>query len=453
MCEAEAADWNIAQTYFMVSKLSSAEVLNFLIIVSLILISSRVLGEFFRKLKQPAVIGEILAGILLGPSLLGTYSPQLFHSIFLSESRSFAAFDGLSNVGIIMLMFVAGLEVDIKQIRSQFKQAASISIMGLLIPFSIGFGMVWFFHDFLFAQPTHDKYIPAMFFGTALSITALSVIAKILMDLNILRSKIGNLVLTAAMIDDFLGWILFSIIMQLLNVHGEKSSFATIGYILLFVLFLMTLGRWIVDKLLMLTDRYLTPPGGLLTVSISLCFLGAVFTEYMGIRGIFGAFLMGIAVGDSKYFSDRIQHILHQFITNIIAPLFFASIGLRINFVTSFNAGIVLFILIASCIAKLLGAGVGARMSGMTKDESLAVAFGMNARGSIAIVLGLSALQAKIIDEQLFVGILVMTVASIIMAGPFMKFYLNRHKSSIEASNEDLQMKVTSLIQADTKAI
>jgi len=409
----------------MVSKLSSAEVLNFLIIVSIILISSRLLGEVFRKFKQPVVVGEILAGIIIGPSLLGSLFPDLFKQAFMSQPRAYGAFDGLANMGVIMLMFVAGSEVDLRQIRKQGKQAASISLFGLLFPFALGFFCIWYFHDYIFSVPATDRLIPSLFFGTALSITALSVIVKVLMDLNIIRTKIGGLVLTAAMIDDFLGWILFSIIIQMMNAKSD-ASFSSIILVLLFVGFMMTIGRWLVDKILAFSAKYLAAPNGVITVAICLCMLGAVLTEYLGIRGIFGAFLMGVAVGDSKHFNHHIQNVIQQFIVNILAPLFFASVGLRVNFVTNFDLSVVLIILGISCIAKLVGAGVGSRISGLNRNESLSIAFGMNARGSQEIVLGMLALQAKIIDERIFVGLVVMTMVTILIAGPLMKYYLEK---------------------------
>jgi Kef-type K+ transport system membrane component KefB len=436
----------------MVSKLSSDEVLSFLIIVSMILITARVLGEIFRKFKQPAVIGEILAGIILGPSLLGTVSPHLFESIFTAQKGvPFKAFDGLANIGIILLMFIAGFEVDLRMIRKQGKQAASISLMGLIFPFALGFGTIWFFYDKVFSAPAGTSLvIPAMFFGTALSITALSVIAKILLDLNILRTKIGNLVLTAAMIDDFMGWILFSIIMQMMKPGGESAVWS-VSMVLIYTVFILTIGRWLVDKILLIADKFLSA-GGLITVAVCLCLLSAVYTEYLGVRGIFGAFLMGVAIGDSKFFPERLQNILHQFVINIIAPLFFASIGLRVNFVTNFNIEIVAIILFIACFAKIIGAGIGSRMSGLSKNESYAVAFGMNSRGSQEIVLGTLALQAKIIDEPIFVGLVVMTVVTILIAGPLMKYYLGKHDHSIKMSNAEphvtivTQQEITSTV-------
>jgi Kef-type K+ transport system membrane component KefB len=208
--------------------------------------------------------------------------------------------------------------------------------------------------------------------------------------------------------------------------------------ILAFVVFMLTIGRWLVDKILAFAVKYLSVPSGVLTVAVCLCMLGAVVTEYLGIRGIFGAFLMGVAVGDSKHFNHHIQNVFHQFIVNIIAPLFFASVGLRVNFVTNFDLSVVLIILSIACIAKIVGAGLGSRMGGLNKNESLAIAFGMNARGSQEIVLGMIALQAGIINEKIFVGLVVMTMVTILFAGPLMKFYLEKDiKEKQPAAEED----------------
>ncbi len=433
----------------MVSKLSSSEVLHFLIIVSVVLIIARVLGELCRKFKQPVVVGEILAGIIIGPSLLGSAFPDLFKSVFVSEARSYGAFDGLANLGVILLMFVAGIEVDLKQIRQQGKQAASISIMGIAFPFALGFAAVWFFHDSIFpVTASQDRLIPSLFFGTALSITALSVIVKVLLDLDIIKTKVGGLIITAAMVDDFLGWILFSIIIKMMDTTKSDGSTTSIVVVLAFALFMVTAGRWLIDKLLFLTKKYFSGAGSIITVSCCLCFLGAVFTEYLGIRGVFGAFLMGIAVGDSKHFSDSTQNVLQQFVVYIIAPLFFASVGLRVNFVTNFDLTIVSIILGIACVAKLVGAWLGARMSGIKKNESLAIAFGMNARGSQEIVLGTVALQAKIIDEKIFVGLVIMTMVTILAAGPLMKLFLEKHIE--EESLAENEIPVTTKVMSES---
>lgn len=431
----------------MVSKLSSTEVLHFLIMVSMVLIIARVLGELCRKLKQPVVVGEILAGIIIGPSLLGSVFPNLFSTIFINDARAFGAFDGLANIGVIMLMFVAGIEVDLKQIRKQGKQAASISIMGILFPFALGFAAIWFFHDYIFPPSPDGRLIPSLFFGTALSITALSVIVKVLFDLDIIKTKVGGLVITAAMVDDFLGWVLFSIIIKMIDKNKSDGSLSSVLVVLGFALFMVTIGRWLIDKILFLTSKYFPGSGTLITVSCALCFLGAVFTEYLGIRGVFGAFLMGIAVGDSKYFTTATENVLQQFVIYIIAPLFFASVGLRVNFVTNFNLSIVALIVGIACIAKVIGAGLGARMSGIQKNESLAIAFGMNARGSQEIVLGSVALSAKIIDEKIFVGLVIMTILTILIAGPLMKLFLNKqNKKEAIINDEPISIANTILI-------
>jgi len=414
----------------MVSKLNTAEVLHFLLILSVMLIAARVLGELCRKLKQPSIIGEILAGILIGPSVLGSLFPNLFNNLFISEPRAYGAFDGIANVGIILLMFIAGFEVDLKQIRANGKQALSISLMGILFPFAVGFIAVWLFYDRVFTAEADNQLVTALFFGTALSITALSVITKILIDLNLLKTKIGNLVVTSAMIDDFLGWILFSFIISMMHTGKEEGSFNAIIMVLIYVVFMITAGRWLVNKLLQVAHKHLKI-GRVITLAICLCLFSGIVTEYLGIRAVFGAFLMGVAIGDSVYFTERHKLILHQFTVNIIAPLFFASIGLRLDFMTNFNLEVVSIIVAVACIAKLVGAGLGCFMSGMSRNESFAIAFGMNARGAQEIVLGMLGVQAKLISEEVFVGLVVMTVVTVVISGPGMRYFFVKEQQKL----------------------
>jgi len=161
-----------------------------------------------------------------------------------------------------------------------------------------------------------------------------------------------------------------------------------------------------------------------LALSLSLAFLGAAFTEKIGIHAIFGAFIVGIAIGDSVHFTEKARDIIHQFITNIFAPLFFVSIGFKVNFIANFDLSLVVIITFLAVFTKLLGVGLGALWGGLTLRESLAVGFGMNARGAMEIVLGLLALQAGVITAPLFVALVIMAVVTSIMAGPMLQYFL-----------------------------
>jgi Kef-type K+ transport system membrane component KefB len=266
--------------------------------------------------------------------------------------------------------------------------------------------------------------------GTALSITALGVMAKILIDIDLIKTRFGNLMMTAAMIDDIIGWMLFSVVIAIANLKSE-SHFNAITVLLIvigFTGFLMTIGRKIIDPLFKFANSKLSKPGAELSLAMILCLLGGIFTEWIGIKAIFGAFLMGIAIGNSPYFSEKAKDTLHDIVTYVFSPLFFVSIGLKVNFVSNFDWVIVLFVLAISIFGKVLGGFIGARLSGFKQNKAIAVGFGMNARGSQEIVLGLVALQAKIIDEKIFVGLVVMTFVTILMAGPGIRYFLRRHE-------------------------
>ncbi|MBX7107056.1 MAG: cation:proton antiporter [Chitinophagales bacterium] len=407
---------------------SAHDFLSFLVIITVILLLGRGLGELCRKWKQPAVMGELIAGLLIGPTVLGNLFPSFFQQLFFSSTNAQLGFDGLSKIAIVLFLFVAGMEVHLSDVMKRGKAAAKISLSSILFPFAAGFSGTWLFYDHFAVGGQMNKLIAAMFMGTALSITALSVLAKILFDLDLGRSRFGSLLLTAAMINDFAGWMLFSVVISLGDLHHESLDiWQTVTLVLIFASLLLTIGRQVIDKLFEFTAVQFKGPGAALALAIIICLLGAIFTEWVGIHAIFGAFLTGVSVGDSKHFTKRAKDMLHEFVSNLLAPLFFVSIGLRVNFFKDFDLFICLFILTIAFIGKIAGGFAGARLSGFRSNKALAVGFAMNARGSMEIVLGMLAMQAGIINEKIFVGLVVMTFITILIAGPAINYFLKRH--------------------------
>lgn len=401
--------------------LSHNEVINLLLQLAAMLILARLLAEGARKLKQPAVVGELMAGILLGPTILGGLFPDLFQSLFMDNPSSAMALDGFVQIAVILLLFIAGLEVELHLVWSQGKAAISISLMGLVVPFALGFLFPYTFPDF-FGLADGNRLLFSLFMGTAMSITALPVVVRILMDLDLFKTKMGMLIVAAAMVNDIIGWLIFSVILSFMGKASSLSLVQTIGLTLLFTFFMLTVVKAIVNRILPWINKKLAWPGGVLSLSIALCFLAAAFTEWLGIHAIFGAFLFGVALGDSEHMSERAKEIVHQFINNIFAPLFFVSIGLKINFIANFDLMLILAVLAISFAGKIIGSGLGALRVGFDIKESLAVGFGMNARGAMEIILGLIALENGLIDERLFVALVVMAIITSMTSGPLMKW-------------------------------
>jgi Kef-type K+ transport system membrane component KefB len=295
----------------------------------------------------------------------------------------------------------------------------------MIIPFMLGFAAVWFFPNF-FHYPPERKLVYALFFGIAMAVSALPVITRILMDLNLFKTKIGMIIIAAAIFDDLTGWLIFSFVLSLLGQEGEITNiWFTIGMILGFGLFMLIVGRWIINRVLPWIQQNLSWPGGVLSISLGFCFLGAAFTEYIGLHAILGAFIVGIALGDSVHLQEREREIIHQFVTNVFAPLFFVFIGLKVNFIENFDWQLVTLVVFLAMICKVFGASLGAYMGGLTKRESLAVGFGLNARGAMEIILGTLALDAGLIEQKMFVALVVMALLTSMISGPLMKRFLD----------------------------
>lgn len=411
-------------------ELSSHDVTIMLLSLGVLLATARALGELAQLLHQPAVVGEILAGVLLGPTVFGALAPQWNAALFPSSGPVAIALDGMTTLAITLFLLVAGIEVDLSTAWRQGTTALKVAMFGVVVPFGIGFAAAWYVPRLMGSHVSADRLIFALFFATALSISALPVIAKTLMDLNLYRSDLGVVVVSAAVINDLFGWIVFAVVLGMMGGGAGHDSHigTTILLTLLFAAGMLTAGRWLIHRVIPYVQVYTRWPGGVLSFALALALFGAAFTEWIGIHAIFGAFLVGVAIGDSPHLRERTRATIDHFVSFIFAPLFFASIGLHINFAASFDVVLVLTIVVIASAGKLIGCTLGARWGGMQPRDAWAVGFAMNARGAMEIILGLLALRADVIRTRLFVALVVMALVTSMVGGPLVQSVLGLRK-------------------------
>ena len=344
------------------------------------------------------------------------------------------------SLSAVLLLLVAGLEVDLSVVWKQGKAAAWVSLLGMAVPFALGFALAYWLPNQIGYDVSSDKLVPfALFLGIAMSITALPVIAKILLDLNLFRTDLGMLIMSSAMINDLLGWIGFAMVLALVaappEVVGQAAEAGqaagpslglTVALTLLFVGGMLTGGRWLANKVLPFVQAHTSWPGGVLAFVMVVALVSAAFTEHIGIHSIFGAFIAGVAIGDSRHLRKKTREVIEQFISNIFAPLFFAGIGLRVNFIEGFDLTAVALVFVVAMAGKIIGCYFGAKWAGLPKRQSAAVGFGMTARGAMEIILAQLAMSHGLITEKLFVAIVVMAIATSLLAGPLMQLALKQ---------------------------
>jgi Kef-type K+ transport system membrane component KefB len=268
----------------------------------------------------------------------------------------------------------------------------------------------------LWGAPAANLWLFALFMGTALSISALPVIARILMDLDLLNKELGAMILTAATIDDMTGWTLFALILSFLDTDGNLMTNLgmTLGISTLTVLLIYLRAKYSASDLL---DR---------TVAITAVAMLAIsfVAEFSGSNGIFGAFLSGVVLSQAPRVRDTINGLVYPVVMGVLAPIYFASIGLKANYAAGFDPVIVALILMVACTGKILGAGLGAIAGGIGKRDALAVGFGMNARGAMEIVLASVALDYRLIDNRIFVALVVMAFTTTMISGSMIQYLI-----------------------------
>ncbi len=388
--------------------------------LAVLLFSARLLGELARRFNQPAVLGEILAGILLGPTLFGSFFPHMQHLLFPTEGPLPLVFKTFMSIAVVLFLLVAGIEVDLSTVWRQGKSAIMISLTGLVIPFTFGVLTAGLLLDMGRAASVNDPFVFSLFLGTAFAISALPVIAKIMMDLNLYRSDLGMIVISAAIIDDLMGWMIFAVILGMIGA-GSVDITQLITMTLVFVGLVLFIGRWMMDRILPWLQAHTSGEGAVTGFILAGALLCAATTELIGIHALFGAFIFGVALGDSRHLREKTRSSIEQFVSFFFAPLFFASIGLKVNFIANFDLLLTVMMIVLGSSGKLLGCGLGARLAGFAPRQAWAIGFGMNARGAMEIILGLLALQAGLIDERIFVSLVIMALVTSMTSGTLMQ--------------------------------
>ncbi|MBM3986129.1 MAG: hypothetical protein FJ296_10665, partial [Planctomycetes bacterium] len=412
--------------------LVAADTVRLLAALAVLLFSARLLGETARRFGQAPVLGEIIAGIVLGPTLLGRAAPGAFEWLFPAAGPPALVRDSVAGLALVWFMFAAGLEVDLSSVLRRGRAALWVSLAGVVVPFAVGFAAAAAAPDLFGREAGAPPGTFAFMLGTAVAISALPVIARTLLDLDLFRTDFGALVITAAVVNDLLGWLIFASLLALVQAGGGAPTVGAAGLELPLVLvsvlafggLVLTLGRWLLDRALPHVQAWASFPAGGLGLGLSLALAGAALTEALGVHAIFGAFLVGVALGDSRHLRERTRSTIEQFVGGGLAPIFFASIGLKTDFAASFDPLLCALVLAIACLGKVGGGLLGARLAGLPRREALATGIALNARGAMEIILGLVALRAGLIGQRLYVALVVMALVTSLLCPPLLRALL-----------------------------
>ncbi len=405
-----------AETAEVAPPLDEHQVLVFLIQLALLVGVARILGGVMKLINQPPVVGELIAGVLLGPSVFGTIAPNSFDFVFVDEPVVNSAVFGIAWLGVIMLLVVIGFETDLAIINRFRRAALSVSAGSLLIPLGVGATLALLAPPAFRGEAGSDAVFAAIF-GLALAVSALPVVAKILQDLGLLRRNFGQITLAAGMTMDSIGWLLLAALAGI----ARESRFdigalgRSVGGLVLFLLIVATVGRWLIDQLY---RRSMAQSGSSvtagLTITLIAAIIGASVTQYLELEAILGAFIVGILLSTTRHQVPAVRETLETVTTAFFAPVFFAFSGLRVDLTALRSTEALLWtvgVILAALAAKVVGTYFGARLGGLGHREGLALGAGLSALGAMGIVVALVGLNTGVLSET---GYTVLVLAAIV---------------------------------------
>ena len=413
-----------------------ASVAVFIAQLVVLLTVGRLAGELMQRVGQPAVTEQILAGVLLGPSVLGALAPLLWHGLFPSVAQQQAMLDAVSQLGILLLLLLTGMETDLSVFREARRPAVAVSLSGIIVPFLCGCLLGALLPAAMLPHP-QQRLITTLFLGTALSISSVKIVALVVRELGFLRRTVGQVIIAAAILDDTIGWIVMSITFGLalrgaLDVAGVAQSILGTA---LFLLISLTFGRRLVFSILRWSNDVLASEMANITTILVITGLLALLTNALGVHFVLGAFVAGVLLGQSPMLTRQLGVQLRGLIIGLFMPVFFTLVGLTIDVAALAQPHflwLTLVLIALASVGKFLGAFVGGRFGGLTAAESFAVGCGMNARGSTEVIVASIGLQVGALDLHLFTAIVAMAVVTTMAMPPMLRFAFSRLPMSEE---------------------
>ncbi|MET7727086.1 cation:proton antiporter [Streptomyces mirabilis] len=416
--------------------------------VGMLLLLAMVLGRLAVRCGMPPVVGELTAGVAVGPSLLAHVAPGAGNWLFPQEPSQMHLLDSLGQFGIILMLGFTGMHLDLKLLRRRGARAARISAAGLILPLALG---IWlgFLLPAKLRAPGADGTAFALFVGVAMCVSSVPVIARTLLDMQLIHRDVGQMIVITGTVDDAVGWLLVSLIaaMGTTGLHTGDVSLALARMALLLV-FTATIGRAVVG-MAMRTAARASAPGLPAVTAVVLILLAAAGAGALEFEPVFGAFLCGIVIGTAKGVDTRALSPLNTTVMTVLAPLFFATAGLRMDLTALSDPEMVVWGLAVfglAVLGKFLGAFLGGLTSRMTRWESLALGAGMNARGVIEVIIAMVGVRIGLLTVEMYSIVVLVAVLTSLMAPPLLRFAMKR----VELTAEEALRKTRMLTNHDT---
>jgi len=429
----------------------------------LLLLVGRLLGEAMARFGQPALFGQLLAGVILGPSVFGVLLPGLRHVVFPDTPTLKHMIDAVSQIGILLLLLLTGMETNLTLIQRRRRAVLSTSFTGIAVPFACGMALAYALPSDVI--PAHENpLVTALFLGTALSISSVKIVAMTLMEIGVIRRDLGQLILSTAILDDTLAWVIIAIISGIAS-HGTVDI-ASVGASLigtfLFLGVSFTVGRRFVAWLILWVNDHMTIEVPVITAMLVVMLAMALTTELIGVHTALGAFIAGMLIGQSPILTEHIEGELRGFIIAFFSPVFFAVAGLGMDIRTLMDPTLLMFtvaVIVVASVGKFAGALAGGRLGGLTMRESLALATGLNARGSTEVIVASIGLAMGALSKELYTMVVAMAIVTTMAMPPTLRWIMARvpvsddearrlEKEEAEAA-QDLPQIERALVYAD----